>query len=169
MRYNRNNRYGFTDDQRKLVDFIKDTGIKVSKKCCDISKKSPVKEYIKKHAIDLNVTGERKAEGGLRANAHKTCFTTDKRGMDKFMPIFWWDAECKEVFKLAEGITYSDCYEVYGMKRTGCVGCPFNVHIGDDLKVIQKYEPRLYAACMNVFGLSYELTDRFNCRRKKIL
>lgn len=26
-----------------------------------------------------------------------------------------------------------------------------------------------YKACMNVFGLAYELTDRFNCRRKKCL
>ena len=75
----------------------------------------------------------------------------------------------KAVFKAAEGIRYSDCYEVYGMKRTGCCGCPFNVDIADDLQRMYEHEPKLFAACMKVFGQAYELTDRFNCRRKKCL
>lgn len=85
------------------------------------------------------------------------------------MPLFWWTNKVKDAFKEAEGIRYSDCYEVWGMKRTGCVGCPFGRNTGEELKLMQQYEPNLYKACMNVFGLSYELTDRFNCRRKKIL
>lgn len=64
---------------------------------------------------------------------------------------------------------YSDCYEVWGMKRTGCVGCPFDSRIGDELKTIKKYEPQLYKACMNVFGASYELMDKFEVRKRKIL
>lgn len=66
-------------------------------------------------------------------------------------------------------IRFSDCYEVYGMKRTGCCGCPFNPNIADDLQAMYEYEPRLFKACMNVFGQAYELTDKFNCRRKKCL
>lgn len=54
-------------------------------------------------------------------------------------------------------------------KRTGCVGCPFNSHIGEDLKMIKQYEPNLYRACMDVFGESYKLMDEFNIRRLKIL
>ena len=55
------------------------------------------------------------------------------------------------------------------MERTGCVGCPFNSRIGEDLKKIKQYEPNLYKACMNVFGESYELMDKFNVRKLKIL
>ena len=39
----------------------------------------------------------------------------------------------------------------------------------EELELMFQYEPELFAACMNVFGLAYELTDRFNCRRKKCL
>jgi hypothetical protein len=85
------------------------------------------------------------------------------------MPLWWWSDETKHEFKEKEGIRYSDCYEVYGMKRTGCCGCPFNLNIADDLQAMYEYEPRLFKACMAVFGQAYELTDRFHCRRKKCL
>lgn len=85
------------------------------------------------------------------------------------MPLFFWNDETKQWYKEHEGIRYSDCYEVWGMKRTGCTGCPFNSRIGIDLDMIQKYEPNMYKACMNVFGESYRLMDKFNVRRMKIL
>ena len=85
------------------------------------------------------------------------------------MPLWWWSNDVKAVYKQTEGIRYSDCYEVYGMKRTGCVGCPFNLNIAKELQAMYEYEPRLFKACMNVFGQSYELMDRFKCRRKKCL
>lgn len=55
------------------------------------------------------------------------------------------------------------------MKRTGCVGCPFNSKVGHDLENIRKYEPNMYKACMNVFGEAYRLMDEFHIRRKPIL
>lgn len=85
------------------------------------------------------------------------------------MPLFWWSDSVKATFKAAEGIRYSDCYEVWGMRRTGCVGCPFGSDTAQELRLMMEYEPNLYKACMNVFGIAYELTDRFNCRRKKKL
>lgn len=158
----------FTESQKKLAVYLKENGILVSDKCCTVSKKKPLNQYQKKNKIDLCVTGERKSEGGIRSLSHKSCFER-KKDIDKFMPLFWWSDEVKETFKAVEGIQYSDCYEVWGMKRTGCVGCPFNLNIGNDLEKMKQYEPNLYKACMNVFGLAYELTDKFNCRRKKCL
>lgn len=79
------------------------------------------------------------------------------------MPLWWWSNEVKQAFKEAEGIVYSDCYEVWGMKRTGCVGCPFSLDIKKDLAKMQEYEPHMYAACMKVFGESYKLMDDFKC------
>lgn len=161
-------RYGYTDNQVKLAKYLKSNNINVSCRCCDYSKKKPIHTYINKYSIDLNVTGERKAEGGQRSSQHKSCFEQQKR-IDKYMPLWWWSDDTKAAFKEAEGIRYSDCYEVYGMKRTGCCGCPFSLTIADDLQAMYQFEPRLYKACMKVFGQSYELMDRFHCRRKKCL
>lgn len=162
-------RLRFTEGQRNLARYLKENNIMVSEKCCDVSKKKPIYIYISENKIDLNVTGERNAEGGQRALRHKSCFESKNHGVDKYMPLWWWSDSAKAIFKATEGITYSDCYEVYGMKRTGCCGCPFNLDIAKDLQAMYQYEPQLYKACMSVFGEAYELTDRFNCRRKKCI
>lgn len=85
------------------------------------------------------------------------------------MPLYWWSNKVKEIFKLVEGIKYSDCYEVWGMKRTGCVGCPFGKDTAEELRMMKKYEPKLFNAVMHTFGEAYRLTDEFNCRKKKKL
>ena len=159
----------FTEKQKALAIYLKSNGIKVSDRCCDYSKKKPVKQYTKQHNIDLNVTGERLAEGGQRSIRHKSCFEIHKGGDKKFMPLLFWSDGTKAEFKQKEGIKYSDCYEVYGMRRTGCCGCPFNLNIADDLTVMKEHEPQLYKACIKVFGKAYLLTDLFNARRKKCI
>ena len=160
--------FSFTERERELARYIEANQIKVSSMCCDVSKKKPLKQYQKEHDIDLAVTGERKAEGGVRAVKNKSCFS-ERSDFDRYMPLFWWSDETKRIFKKTEGIRYSDCYEVWGMKRTGCVGCPFGKDTAHELELMYQYEPKLYEAVMNVFGKAYELTDRFNCRRKKCL
>lgn len=66
-------------------------------------------------------------------------------------------------------IKHSDCYTKYGMKRTGCVGCPFNRELDKDLIAIKKYEPNLYKAAVNIFGKSYEYTAKYRefCKKMK--
>lgn len=166
----RGSRFDFTPSRRALAIAVKERGIKVSSACCDKSKKRPFAIYAKEHNIDLSVTGERRAEGGIRAVTHKSCFEkSSSHHYDKFMPLFFWSDETKAYYKESEGIRYSDCYEVYGMKRTGCAGCPFNSRAHYDLEIMKKYEPTLYKACLNVFGESYRLMDEFHIRRVPIL
>ena len=159
---------GLSKNQRALAQYLIDNDIRVSDKCCDVSKKKPLHKYQRLIDADLLITGERQAEGGRRALVHKDCFEHGKN-IDKYMPLFFWNDETKQWYKEHENIRYSDCYEIWGMKRTGCVGCPFNSRIGVDLDIIQEYEPNMYKACMNVFGESYRLMDKFNVRRIKIL
>lgn len=159
----------FTENQRQLAEYCKEHGIKVSSKCCDLSKKKPLFKYMKENGIDLDVTGERKAEGGQRALAHRTCFESHENKADKYMPLFWWEDDDKADFVQTEGIIHSDCYTVYGMRRTGCCGCPFALDIAENLRTMRIYEPKLYKACMSVFGEAYRLTDMFEARRKKCI
>lgn len=157
--------YAFSENERKLARYLKNNGIMVSSKCCDVSKKSPIHAYIRKYEIDLNVTGIRKAEGGARKTAYNSCYKIGKPS--SYMPLFYWSDAIKADFKRAEGIKYSDCYEVYGMRRTGCVGCPFGRDTAQELQAMRKFEPKLFLAVLSVFGKAYELTDKFHCRAKK--
>lgn len=64
-------------------------------------------------------------------------------------------------------IVHSDCYTKYGLKRTGCCGCPYGKNFEKELKIIQQYEPNLYSAVNKIFGQSYEYTRNFLEYRKK--
>lgn len=159
----------WTDRAKSLARRIKEDKLQISSMCCPKSKKDPIHKYDAKNNIDLTMTGERKCEGGVRSIAHKNCFEKGNgKKVDKYMPLFFWDDETKQWYKDKEHIRYSDCYEVWGFHRTGCVGCPFNSKVGDELKIIKKYEPCLYKACINVFGDAYRLQDEFYPHRTRV-
>lgn len=134
----------------------------ISSKCCYFAKKSPMKSYTTTNDFDLNCVGVRKAEGGARSFAYKNCFSpSSDDGVAQYRPLFWFTKESKECYKKCHNITYSDCYEVWGMDRTGCAGCPFGKYFEFELECMEKYEPKLYKAVWKIFGKSYEYTRRF--------
>lgn len=133
---------------------------KISNKCCKYAKKDLIHNLIKDNAYQLEINGVRKAEGGIRDIAYKTCF--DNNGdHDRYRPIFWYRQTDKETYEQHYGVTHSKCYSEYGLKRTGCAGCPFGRNFEFELSVIQKYEPKLYKAVMNIFGESYDYTRKY--------
>lgn len=134
---------------------------KISNLCCKYAKKDVARDVNKLYDIDLNVIGIRKIERGIRAVAYKNCFTQNTDKYDDFRPIFWYSDEDKAYYDEHFGVCHSDCYSVYGLKRTGCVGCPYGKNFDEELAVVQKYEPKLYKACMSIFGESYEYTRKY--------
>lgn len=122
----------------------------IDNKCCDYAKKKV------SHSIDYDIMciGVRKAEGGIRAEMYKTCFNVDT---GKYLPIFWYsDADKKEYEELFD-IKHSKLYTEYGMKRTGCIACPYGGRDAfKELKIVEEHEPNIYKACMNIFGDAYE-------------
>lgn len=133
----------------------------ISNKCCDYAKKNVIKKYIKENSCDLSIVGVRKAEGGLRATTYKSCFDTNIDSFDNYRPLFWYKNNDREEYEQKCGIIHSKCYTEYGLKRTGCAGCPFGRDFEQELKVIEKYEPKLYKAVNNIFGDSYEYTRQY--------
>lgn len=131
---------------------------KISAKCCEKAKKEPAEKYQQTHDFDLNVTGVRKAEKGGRAIKFNTCFSENPGGIDTYRPIFWLTDQDKQDYKEHYKIKNSDCYEVWGMKRTGCPGCPYGKEFEQELELMAKYEPKFYKAALNIFGASYEYT-----------
>jgi hypothetical protein len=68
----------------------------------------------------------------------------------------------KQWYKEYHNLRYSDAYEVYGLKRTGCCGCSISASAAEDLEKIRPYEPNLVKAAWNVFGDSYIYRQQYN-------
>lgn len=134
---------------------------KISNKCCHYAKKLVAKHYKEKQKFDLNMYGVRKAEGGARRSAYKTCFSSSNEGCDEYRPIFWYLADTKSVYEAHYNVQNSRCYNQYGLKRTGCAGCPYSKNFEDELEAMRQYEPQLYLAVNNIFADSYEYTRNY--------
>ena len=134
----------------------------ISPRCCDYAKKKTADKYGK---CELQLVGIRKSEGGARSTTYTTCFADGKHGKQHF-PLFWWDDAQKQYYKEWAGIKYSDAYEVYGCKRTGCAGCPFGSGFEDELSMLKQFEPNLYKACNNIFGKSYNYMRQYRDFKK---
>ena len=140
----------------------------ISAICCKYAKKSVSKKFVKDHEIDLVLVGIRKAEGGIRATAYKTCYSINNDGVDFHRPIFYYTDETKRNCEQLFGITHSRCYTEYGMTRTGCAGCPLNMKITEEIKVIGEHEPKLYGAINKIFADTYEYTRKYREFQKKM-
>jgi 3'-phosphoadenosine 5'-phosphosulfate sulfotransferase (PAPS reductase)/FAD synthetase len=134
---------------------------KISNKCCKYAKKDVGLKYNKINNIKLNVVGVRKAEGGVRATRYKNCFDKKIDSYDQYRPLFFFTDKDKLEYKNFFDVKYSDCYEVWGMKRTGCVGCPYGRELQQELELVKQYEPKLYKAVCNVFKDSYTYTEQY--------
>ena len=160
---NVNSYHKFNINQNKyLKEFLikNPPTFKISSKCCDCAKKNVAKDYNKSHKIDLNCVGVRKFEGGIRSSI-RSCFNINQDKYDDFRPIFWYSNSDKEYYENHFSVEHSKCYTQYGLTRTGCCGCPYDRNLEKDIEIIQKYEPKLYKACINIFGESYEYTRKY--------
>ena len=135
----------------------------ISQRCCEGGKKNPAGNFYRENGAGMKIIGLRRAEGGVRATAYSSCFSIGEAEGDvaNYRPLWFWSNADKAKYKEFYGITYSDCYEVWGFKRTGCAGCPFNSRFEDDMMSVQQYEPKLYKVVNNIFGPSYEYTRAY--------
>ena len=154
------------NSSKYMKDFIAECppDFKISAKCCDYCKKQ-IAHNVQKN-FDMVITGERRDEGGMRSVPRKDnttmCFTETAEGKFRLRPLFYVSDADKAWYKNYYGIRYSDAYEVYGLTRTGCCGCPISYKAIEDLEKIRPYEPVLVKAAWNIFGKSYEYRQKYN-------
>lgn len=159
------------NSSKYMRDFIGEypPDFKISAKCCDYCKKHLAHKIQK--GYEMVITGERRDEGGMRSVPRKDntslCFTETSRGQFRLRPLYYVSDKDKEWYKKYYGIRYSDAYEVYGLTRTGCCGCPISYKAIDDLEKIRPYEPNVVKAAWNIFGKSYEYRGKYNNYKKK--
>jgi len=158
------------NSSKYMRDFIREypPDFQISAKCCDYCKKQVAHKVQKNY--DMIITGERRAEGGMRSVPRKNntalCFTETSSGQYRLRPLYYVTDKDKAWYKKHYNIKYSDAYEVYGLTRTGCCGCPISYKAVDDLEKIRPFEPTLVKAAWNVFGKSYKYREKYNDYKK---
>lgn len=154
------------NSSKYMRDFIAEypPDFQISAKCCDYCKKQ-LAHRVQKY-YDMIITGERRDEGGMRSVPRKDnttlCFTETASGQYRLRPLYYVSDKDKAWYKERFDIRYSDAYEVYGLTRTGCCGCPISYKAVEDLEKIKPYEPNVVKAAWNIFGKSYEYRQRYN-------
>ena len=159
------------NSSRYMRDFIAENppDFKISAKCCDYCKKQVAHDIQK--GYEMIITGERRDEGGMRSVPRKDntalCFTETSQGQFRLRPLYYVSDKDKAYWKEFRGIRYSDAYEVYGLTRTGCCGCPISYKAVDDLELIRPHEPNVVKAAWNIFGKSYTYRQQYNDYKRK--
>lgn len=154
------------NSSKYMRDFIGEypPDFKVSADCCTYCKKRVAHKAQK--GYEMVITGERRDEGGMRSVPRQDntslCFTETADGSYRLRPLYYVSDKDKAWYKETYGIRYSDAYEVYGLTRTGCCGCPISYKAVDDLEMIGKYEPNVVKAAWNIFGKSYLYRQKYN-------
>ena len=149
-----------------MLDFIKENppDFPISADCCTYCKKN-IAHAIQK-PFDMIITGERRDEGGMRSvprsDNTSLCFTETSTGQFRLRPLYYVSDADKAWYKEYHGLRYSDAYEVYGLTRTGCCGCPISYKAVEDLEKIRPYEPNVVKAAWNIFGASYRYRQQYN-------
>lgn len=158
------------NSSKYMRDFIAECppDFKISAKCCECCKKKVAHKMQK--PFDMIITGERRDEGGMRSVPRQDntslCFTETSDGKYRLRPLYYVSDKDKAWYKNYYGIRYSDAYEVYGLTRTGCCGCPISYKAVEDLELIRPYEPVVVRAAWNIFGDSYRYRQKYNDYKK---
>ena len=139
-----------------------DLPIKISNKCCEALKKSPLKNYQRKTGRH-SIRGLTVAEGGQRRQSWMnrggcTAFSDEGSKAPVCDPISPWLSQDVLKYIVRENIAISSVYGTVdkdrhgryacsGESRTGCMFCPFGMHLekGETrFQRLQKLRPKIY-------------------------
>lgn len=146
--------------------FTDNFNIKLSDKCCYELKKKPFKQWEKENNKTIAITGMRTEEGGQRMGIN--CIVMDKdKNIIKFHPLSVVSNEWEEWFIKKFNIELCELYyPPYNFERTGCKGCPFALHLQEQLDLMEKLLPNERKQCEFIWQPVYEEYRRIGYRLK---
>lgn len=147
-----------------LYQFSDNFDLKVSQFCCHKLKKEPAKKWAKENKKSITITGMRREEGGQRTTLG--CILTDKNGkVVKFHPLAVVSDEWEDWLIERESIALCPLYcQPYNFKRTGCAGCPFNLHLQEQLETMSMFLPAERRRCEIIWKKVYDEYRRIGFR-----
>lgn len=134
----------------------------ISNLCCEGAKKDTSDIFIQQHPTDIFIIGVRKAEGGQRIRYNEQLYFNADHQVNHFLPILFFSNADRQEYEIEFGITHSRCYTEYGLKRTGCAGCPFGREYQFEHDVLKKYEPKLCKAIDGMWSEVYKYTNKYH-------
>ena len=113
--------------------FTQEFTLKLSDKCCYRLKKEVATKWERESGRSICITGMRMAEGGYR-NYQSNCAVFKGENLKKFHPLKPCSDDFVETFLKETRYPICDLYkEPFNFKRTGCLGCPFNIDLKAEL------------------------------------
>lgn len=144
--------------------FTPEFKIPVSDKCCKILKEQPMEKWHKENNKFVVITGIMADEGGRRTKA-KCIVQSGKTTF--FNPLAKANKEFEDWFIREYNLKICDIYyPPYNAERTGCKGCPFALHLQNELDFLQKYFPNERKQCEIIWKPIYEEYRKHNYRLK---
>lgn len=151
--------------------FHSEMPFKISQKCCSELKKKPFEQYEKESGKTLCITGVRANEGGIRqyqADKHGCIFRNSDGEIYKFNPLSPVSDEFMDWYTKTRKIELCELYySPYNFTRTGCKGCPYNVHLAQELDVMEKLLPSERRQCEFIWKPVYDEYRRIGYRKMR--
>lgn len=143
--------------------FKQDFKLKISDLCCVKMKEEPLTKWQKENHKPIKMTGIMAEEGGRRMSAK--CIVTKDGKTKAFQPLAVMPKEFEEMFIEKENIKLCRLYyEPFNFERTGCKGCPFALHLQDQLNTMERYLPNERKQCEIIWKPVYEEYRRLGYR-----
>lgn len=144
--------------------FTPEFKIPISDKCCKILKEQPMEKWHKENNKSVVITGIMAEEGGRRTKAK--CIVKSGK-IIFFNPLAKANKEFEDWFIHEYNLKICDIYyPPYNAERTGCKGCPFALHLQNELDFLQKYFPNERKQCEIIWKPIYEEYRKHNYRLK---
>lgn len=153
--------------KKLLYQFDESFDLRISDKCCYRLKEKPLDNWAKGNNRPIKIVGIMRSEGGRRMTAQCLAFRNKK--MVAFQPLASITKDWEEWFIQEYNIKICDAYyPPYNFIRTGCKGCPFSLHLQDDLDVLEQFFPAERKQCEIIWKPVYDEYRRIGYRLKPI-
>lgn len=151
---------------KKLRYQFEENTLRISDKCCFKLKEQPMRNYSKQQKRPFAIIGIMVSEGGRRMKADCLAFRNDK--LFAFQPLVPVTKEWEEWFIKTYNIEICNIYKPpYNFDRTGCKGCPFALHLQDELDTLEKFFPNERKQCEVIWKPVYNEYRKIGYRLKK--
>lgn len=149
-----------------IYQFTPEFKLRVSDRCCHELKKAPMREWELENKR-VRIVGVMADEGGIRKLSSK-CIVFKHDKLRAFQPMTPLTKEWEEWFIKEHNVKICDIYyPPYNFERTGCKGCPFNIHLQRELDTLEKLLPRERKQCELIWKPVYDEYRRIGYRLKK--
>lgn len=150
-------KYQFTDENT----------LKISDACCFRMKEEPLGKWAKENNRLYGITGIMRSEKGRRNKSNCLSFKSNC-SLHFFQPLVFVTKEWEDWFIEEYCVEICDIYkDPYKFPRTGCKGCPFALHLQEELDTLEKFFPEERKQCEIIWKPVYDEYRRLGYRLRK--